>query len=221
MRRWTKRAMAMCLAMIMALSCCISATAAGEDPNRVYDVSAEEGYTLTLWDAADHQITTTTSEEADGETRDVYKGVAKLKLSFTGTVGEQYVVFLLNGGNKVPTQSNIRYINQQTGIAAMEFTIYPDDLTAPGEYTLHLSDSDSYTQVASLMVAEPLYTLGDVDESDAVNVGDVTRLLRYLANLTTEDEIVNLRAADVDGSGEVNVGDATKLLRVLANLDTL
>ena len=187
----------------------------------MYGVTVEEGYTLTLLDAAGNPITTTTSEEADDEPRDVYKGVAKLKLNFTGTTGEQYLVFLLNGGSTVPTQGNIRYINQQAGSSAMEFIIYPDDLSEPGTYTVHLSDSDSYTQVASLTVAKPPYTLGDVDESDAVNVGDVTRLLRYLANLTADDEIVNLQAADVDGSGAVNVGDATKLLRVLANLDTL
>lgn len=214
MRRWTKRAMAMCLAMIMALSCCISATAAGEDPNRVYGVSAEEGYTLTLWDAADHQITTTTSEEADGETRDVYKGVAKLKLSFTGTVGEQYVVFLLNGGNKVPTQSNIRYINQQTGIAAMEFTIYPDDLTAPGEYTLHLSDSDSYTQVASLMVAEPLYTLGDVNDDGLFTSADASLILQYIVGSASLDPS-GLAAADTDRSGIITSADASRILQYI------
>lgn len=221
MKRWMNQVLAISLSVTMVLGCCISASAADEDPNRVYGVTVEEGYTLTLLDAADNLITTTTSEEADDAIRDIYKGVAKLKLNFTGTTGEQYLVFLLNGGSTVPTQGNIRYINQQAGSAAMEFIIYPDDLTEPGTYTVHLSDSDCYTQVASLTVAKPPYTLGDVDESDAVNVGDVTRLLRYLANLTADDEIVNLQAADVDGSGAVNVGDATKLLRVLANLDTL
>lgn len=219
MKRWMKRAVAISLALTMAFGCCISASAADEDPNRVYGVSAEEGYTLTLWDASDNQITTTTSEEADDEIRDVYKGVVKLKLTFTGDSNEQYVVFLLNGGSTVPTQNNIRYINQQTGSASVEFTIFPDDLTEPGEYTVHLSDYDSYTQVASLTVAEPPYTLGDVDDDGEITAIDAVKTLRAAAKLDVLDD-VQQKAADVDKDSELTAIDAVKILRVAAKLET-
>ena len=203
----------------MVLGCCISASAAEEDPNRMYGVTVEEGYTLTLLDAAGNPITTTTPEEADDAIRDVYKGVAKLKLNFTGTTGEQYLVFLLNGGSTVPTQGNIRYINQQAGSSAMEFIIYPDDLSEPGTYTVHLSDSDSYTQVASLTVAKPPYTLGDVDDDGEITAIDAVKTLRAAAKLDVLDD-AQQKAADVDKDSELTAIDAVKILRVAAKLET-
>lgn len=216
MKRWMKRAAAMCMAVTMALGCCISASAAQEETNRVYVVSVEEEYTLTLLDASGNPLTTF-SEEADGETRDVYKGVAKLKLTFTGDANEQYVVFLLNGNSTVPTQSNIRYINQQTGAATVEFVLYPDDLTQPGRYTVQLADSEEYTQVASLVVAEPLYKLGDVNDDGNVTAYDASLVLQHAAgSIATPLTSKQLAAADTNKDGNVTAYDASLILQFAA-----
>lgn len=218
MKRWMKRAAAMCLAVTMILGCCITASAAQEEPNRVYVENVKDGYTLTLLDAAGNPLTAN-PEEADGATRDVYMGVAKLKLTFTGDANEQYVVFLLNGNSTVPTQSNIRYINQQAGSATVEFVLYPDDLTQTGRYTVQLADSEEYAQVASLVVAEPLYTLGDVDEDGKITSTDASLILQHVVGIAALDSS-GLSAADTDKDGKITSADASRILQYVVGLIT-
>lgn len=221
MKMWRKRALAMALSLSLMLGCAVCASAAEVEENRLCDLTVSDGYTLTLLDADDN-VVTSVQEDVSGTTKAVYKNVAKMKLEFTGSATEQYVVFLLNGESKVPVDGNIRYIDQTTGSTSVEFMIYPDRLSEPGTYYVTLSDTADYNDsVASFSVAKPPYPVGDVDQSGAMDVGDATRMLRYLADLTTEDDIVNLDVADVDGSGEADVGDVTKMLRVLAGLDSL
>lgn len=221
MKMWRKRALAVALSLSLMLGCMVCASAAGVDENRLCDLNVSDGYDLTLLDSAGNAVTSV-QEDVSGTVKAVYKNVVKMKLEFTGSAAEQYVVFLLNGGSKVPGETNVRYIDQTTGSTAVEFLIYPDQLSEPGTYYVTLSDSNDYNdEVASFTVAEPPYPVGDVDQSGAMDVGDATRMLRYLAGLTTANDIVNLDVADVDGSGAADVGDVTKMLRVLAGLDSL
>jgi len=211
------------LALILALSM-LSTVAVGAEngnPQGVYNIVTEEGYTLTPLTAAG-AAPTTHKETIDKKEVTVYEATEKFTLSFTGKSDVQYVVFLLSPGSAAPDKDNIRYIDQKADDESMSFTIYPDDITKAGTYGIYLSSSENaYTEVASFTVTKPPYPVGDVDQSGAMDVGDATRLLRYLADLTTASDVVNLDVADVDGSGGVDVGDVTKMLRVLADLDTL
>ncbi len=210
MKSAIKRNLALCIALMLTVCCALTAAAASTPPSGLAELSVSEGYTVQPIDGGDTSV-----EAVDG----VYYGVRKLSLSFPTADGEQYVVFLLRG-QTVPTEGSIRYMNQLGGSGElMSVNIYPDTLTAPGSYYIYISDSVSYKQIASFTVTEPPYTLGDVDGSGEVDVADATRLLRYLAELSTEDETVVLPAADTDGSGKVDIGDVTKLLRVLAELE--
>ncbi len=212
MKRAKKRHLALCLSLAVLMACAFTATAADTAAYALGELSFAEGYKLQPLDAAGNAI-----EAVDGE----YSQVEKLSFSFASQEGEEYVAFLLYDSS-VPTESSIRYINQLSGTGAeLSFTLYPGSMAQAGSYYVYLSDSESYTQIGSFTVSQPPYITGDVDGSGEVDVGDATRLLRYLAQLTGESETVILPAADIDGSGEVDVGDVTRLLRVLAGLESL
>lgn len=149
-------------------------------------------------------------------------------LSYSDTsvkAGEQYLVLMVaandvtsNKPNYAITSDSLVYINQAASTAGnVAFsTVYPSCVTD----SVILLTGGSLTEPKLLAKVDAQGILGDVDESGSVNVGDVTKLLRYLANL---EKLSNsqLSVSDTDRSGSVNVGDATKLLRYLANLDTL
>lgn len=217
MKMWRKRALAMALSLSLMLGCAVCASAADAEENRLCDLTVSGGYTLTLLDADDN-VVTSVQEDVSGTTKAVYKNVAKLKLEFTGSATEQYVVFLLNGESKVPVYGNIRYIDQTTGSTSVEFMIYPDRLSEPGTYYVTLSDTADYNDsVASFTVAEPPYTLGDVDMNDKIQPADALLALREYAEL---EELTTLQctAADVDFNGKVTPNDALKILQMYAGL---
>lgn len=64
---------------------------------------------------------------------------------------------------------------------------------------------------------EALYELGDVTGDGRVNARDARALLRYLAGLSTADELF-LDAADFTGDGKINARDARAILRFIAGL---
>ena len=54
------------------------------------------------------------------------------------------------------------------------------------------------------------YTLGDVDDSGAININDVVWIINYILNRTNGTFIPE--AADVDGSGSININDVVTLI---------
>ena len=150
----------------------------------------------------------------------MYKDAAKLELSFTGTPGEQYAVFLLKDST-VPTQGSIKYIDQTEG-SNVKFTVYPYDLGETGSYGLYVSSTNmGYTKVAEFSVTdsweEAPYTLGDVNMDGSIDVIDASLILRYAANLNTLTD-TQKAAADVNGNNSIDVIDASMVLRYAANL---
>lgn len=89
----------------------------------------------------------------EGDTKVIYDGVAKMELEFVGNASKQYLVFLLEGENRLPTESNLRYIDQVTGSATTKFIIYPDTVENAGTYTIYVSSTDDiYTKVGKFEV---------------------------------------------------------------------
>lgn len=219
MRRKAKQLTALLLALVLVLGLGTTALAAEEEPkNRVFALSANSGYTVTLLDADGNAIVPASEDVNGDEVADtVYKNVEKLTLSFTGTLGEQYAVFMLNGNSSIPTDSNIRYIDQLPGTATVEFTVYPDDLTIPGVYKIYVADSNGSAAVASLTVAQPPYPKGDVDKSGTVTPYDASLILQYAADLIDLDE-VQLNLANTDGAGGVTPYDASLILQFTADI---
>lgn len=219
MKTKVKRVLALALALTLVLA--LPVYAAGSNSSYgVYNVQVVAGYTLTPLTtdgAADAAVTEDVN--GDGTQDSVYKNTVKFKLSFTGEADAQYVVFLLNGETTVPTETNIRYIDQQGAAETVEFSIYPDTLEQAGEYAIYISGTNvAYQKVASFNVVT-YYSLGDVDLDGEITVSDASLVLQHVAQLITLDG-ARLAAANVDTDNEVTVSDASLILQRVAQLIT-
>lgn len=219
-----KRFLVLALALALTFTLTLPVYAAGNSLNySVYAVETKAGYTLTPQTAEGKTDSAVTEDvNGDGTSDSAYKNTVKFQLTFTGKENVQYVVFLLNGETAVPTETNIRYIDQQgtTGMT-VEFSIYPDTLEQAGEYAVYVSSSGAdgaYMKVASFIV-ESLYTPGDVDLDGEITVSDASLVLQHVAQLITLDG-ARLAAANVDLDGEVTVSDASLILQRVAQLIT-
>ena len=89
---------------------------------------------------------------------------------------------------------------------------------ADGDYTIRLQDivlSDvNNTEFHPADVGANLtvvtYTLGDVDNSGAININDVVCIINYILHKT--NGVFIEEAADVDGSGTININDVVTLI---------
>lgn len=206
------------LAIVLALTLLTpAALAAGAQTTPVvYNLSVVSGYSVSFKTASDAAAETATGT-AGGSTGTVYKDAAKLELSFTGTPGEQYAVFLLKDST-VPTQGSIKYIDQTEG-SSVKFTVYPYDLGETGSYGLYVSSTNmGYTKVAEFSVTdsweEAPYTLGDVNMDGGIDVTDAIYVLQSIVGERTLTEQQRL-AADVNGSNSIDVTDATRILKYI------
>lgn len=209
------------LAIVLALTLLTPAALASgaQTTPVVYGLSVESGYSVSF-KTADGAAAGTATGTVGNSTGTVYKGAAKLELSFSGEDGVQYAVFLLKG-SEVPTQGSIKYIDQTEG-SNVKFTVYPYDLSETGEYRLYVSStSTGYKLVASFSVTdnweEAPYTLGDVNMDGKIDVIDASVILRYAANLDTLTD-TQKAAADVNRDNTIDVIDASAVLRYAANL---
>lgn len=190
----------------------------------VYGLSVQSGYSVSFKTESGAAAGTATGTVGTS-TGTVYKGAAKLELSFTGEDGEQYAVFLLKG-NTVPTKDSIKYINQTEG-SSVTFTVYPYDLSETGSYGLYVSSTSAgYAKVATFGVTdnweEAPYTLGDVNMDGKINVSDALLILQDIVGTVDLNE-QQQQAANVDKSNaSINVNDALKLLNyIVGNITEL
>lgn len=147
-----------------------------------------------------------------------YKGADTFELNCTGLTGEYSLVLLLEGEGKVPTASNIQYIDQLsvTGGKAT-FTLKPRALTT-GTYHIYVSTSDKpLAEIASFAYGEePEYTLGDANGDGLVNASDAATILNYCVGKYEFASESNRAAADVETPyGTINASDAAKILNYL------
>lgn len=143
------------------------------------------------------------------------------ELNCTGLTGEYSLVLLLEGDSKVPTSSNIQYIDQTSVEAGkVTFTLKPKALTE-GTYNVYISTTDkALKKVASFKYGEkPPYTPGDVNNDGSIDPKDAVLVLRHAAALITLSGD-QLKAADVNGDNTVDPKDAVKILRYAAKLIT-
>lgn len=150
-----------------------------------------------------------------------YAGADTFELNCTGLTGEYSLVLLLAGDSKVPTNSNIQYIDQLTVTnGTAKFTLKPKALTE-GTYNVYISTTDkALKKVASFKYGEkPPYTPGDVNNDGSIDPKDAVLVLRHAAALITLSGD-QLKAADVNGDNTVDPKDAVKILRYAAKLIT-
>ena len=153
---------------------------------------------------------------------DADKGTLSVKVQGPQS-GAQYLIYILNDAKGVPTESTIKYIDQNgTGV----FVPYPKDQS--GTYYIFVTSStdtrfDSKNYVATVEY-QSVGMLGDVDGNGAINVKDAQMALKFSSLRTDEardafiahDSQVNM---DVDLSGKINLKDAQLILRCSAQPD--
>lgn len=211
------------LAIVLAVMLLTTAAlAAGTQTTPVvYGLSVESSYSVSF-KTADGSAAAAATGIVGGSTGTVYKNAAKLELSFTGTPGEQYAVFLLKDST-VPTQGSIKYIDQTEG-SSVKFTVYPYDLGETGSYGLYVSSTSAgYKQVASFSVTssweEAPYTLGDVDMDGIITASDASMVLQHVAKQITLTD-TQLAAAKVSGGDMLTAADASLILQYVAKVIT-
>lgn len=82
---------------------------------------------------------------------------------------------------------------------------------------LHCSAEET-KKIDKLVIDEPVYLLGDVNNDGRVTAADARLALRISAKLEAADDMQFL-AADVDKNNKITAADARKILRVSAKLD--
>ena len=151
-----------------------------------------------------------------------YKGADTFELNCTGLTGEYSLVLLLEREGKVPTASNIQYIDQLTvtNNGTATFTLKPRALTT-GKYYIYISTSDKALEpIASFEYGpQPAYTMGDIDGDGEFTATDALYALQMavgLGNWSTNQEL----AARVCGDAFVSASDALKILQRAVGLIT-
>ena len=150
-----------------------------------------------------------------------YKDADTFELNCTGLTGEYSLVLLLEGDSKVPTSSNIQYIDQLTVTnGTAKFTLRPKALTT-GKYYIYVSTSDKALEpIASFEYGpQPAYTMGDIDGDGEFTATDALYALQMavgLGNWSTNQEL----AARVCGDAFVSASDALKILQRAVGLIT-
>lgn len=142
------------------------------------------------------------------------------ELNCTGLTGEYSLVLLLEGDSKVPTSSNIQYIDQLTVTnGTAKFTLKPKALTE-GTYNVYISTTDkALKKVASFKYGErPEYTSGDVNGDGKVSAYDASMILQHTVGLI---DLTGVAAADVNKDGKISAYDASMILQYTVGLITL
>lgn len=142
------------------------------------------------------------------------------ELNCTGLTGEYSLVLLLEGDSKVPTSSNIQYIDQTSVEGGkVTFTLKPKALTE-GTYNVYISTTDkALDKVASFKYGEkPEYTLGDVNGDGKVSAYDASMILQHTVGLI---DLAGVAAADVNKDGKISAYDASMILQYTVGLITL
>lgn len=143
------------------------------------------------------------------------------ELNCTGLTGEYSLVLLLEGDSKVPTSSNIQYIDQTSVEGGkVTFTLKPKALTE-GTYNVYISTTDkALEKVASFKYGtKPAFELGKVNDDDYIDSRDALLVLQYAAKVDgCELNATQLLAADVNKDGVVDSRDALLILQYAAKL---
>ena len=100
----------------------------------------------------------------------------------------------------------------------LKVTLNVGNTVNDGNYTIRLKDivlsdvnnTEHHPADAGATLSVLSYTLGDVDNSGAININDVVCIINHILNRPVGTFIVE--AADVDGNGTININDVVTLI---------
>lgn len=208
------------LVLVLALLLGVTAFAydTPTDPG-IYGVELKAGFEDVTFKVLTKNGTEVSAADATINGADVkyYQNGEKLSFTLTGlTEGSFQLVLGLSDGD-VPTENNIEYIDQKTvSGGAVEFTVYPKDLT--GTITVKVYGSDGTKEVLSFNYYQA-YKLGDADEDGVISSGDALRVLQAVAHVSGKElSGSGFLAGDADQDGVLSSGDALRILQAVAHV---
>ena len=100
----------------------------------------------------------------------------------------------------------------------LKITLNVDESMAEGNYSVRIKDivlsdvnnTECHPADVGATITVKSFTLGDVDNSGAVNINDVVCIINYILNKPMGTFIEE--AADVDGNGTININDVVTLI---------
>ena len=160
-------------------------------------------------------------EEAAFETANPYDEM-NVVATLVPTPGGNELTFVLsepyqyNGGNLA---IEARVIESSGWKSTNFYGAYQSDYVSMYHYTSD-TDRSRFLPMATFTYAkdeepQPAYDLGDVNHDHAVNVADVTDLIKYILTSGSEPEVFYPEEANVDGIEPINVADVTTLIQMI------
>ncbi len=189
--------------MLTLAALAVTAYAAAPTQSGVYGDWAAAGYTLTVKDAAGTPIDAQTATVGDKD-QNFYPEAVRFTLTTPSLAGQQ-LVLALEGDSDLPTEKNIRYIDQKPASGSVVFEIYPSDLKA-GTYSVCIVGEDGKLKKVAGFGYYQAYRLGDIDNDGYWTANDALYALQIAVNKTT----LRINNADVP---------VTELMRLAANVD--
>lgn len=195
--------------MLTLAALAVTAYAAAPTQSGVYGDWAADGYTLTVKDAAGAEIAAQTATVGDKD-QNFYPEAVRFTLTTPSLAGQQ-LVLALEGDTTLPTEKNIRYIDQKAASGSVEFEIYPSELKAGAYSVCIVGEGGKLEKVAGFGYYQA-YTLGDVNEDGVVTPRDAVLILKYVVG--NEQLAGNqLLAADANEDGNITPLDAVAILK--------
>lgn len=203
--------------MLTLAALAVTAYAAAPTQSGVYGDWAAADYTLTVKDAAGTAIAAQTATVGDKD-QNFYPEAVRFTLTTPSLTGQQ-LVLALEGDATLPTEKNIRYIDQKAASGSVEFEIYPSELKAGAYSVCIVGEGGKLEKVAGFGYYQA-YKLGDANLDTAVNIQDAVVILQYCVGSRTLDGLAKL-AADATKDGAVNIQDAVAVLQYCVGSRTL
>ncbi len=195
--------------MLTLAALAVTAYAAAPTQSGVYGDWAAEGYTLTVKNAAGTAIDAQTATVGDKD-QNFYPEAVRFTLTTPSLTGQQ-LVLALEGDTELPTEKNIRYIDQKAASGSVVFEIYPSDLKA-GAYSLCIvGEGGTLKKVAGFSYYQA-YRLGDVNDDGTVDSADALLALQFFVGMKTPTEQQRL-AANVNRDNTIDSADALLILK--------
>ena len=190
----------------------------------IYDTPADDSVTIPENDCFEGGTVVTVEVIVEGErfaqVAEVMEAVAESYVAYEFTATKDEVAVQPNGKLTVTfdipadysTNITVYYMAEDGKLEKLDAVVDAETRTV----TVELEHFSTYIVVDE--DTAPAYVLGDVNGDGRINARDARALLRFIAGLTEEGEVVEA-AADYNGDGRVNARDARALLRAIAGLD--
>ena len=152
-----------------------------------------------------------------------YPNAVQLRVTLSNQSNGAFRFLRVQDVEGVFQEQNLVYIDQVTvsGGQALYEHVYPSELHKGVTYHAYVTGNDGFVETEILTFGyHQSYTLGDVDDNEAVNATDALWILQNAAG-TREFNATQESAGDVDHNSAVNATDALWVLQSAAGTRTL